>query len=61
MDIKIVNNSGQPEPVRPFRITFPPLPPPQVRDCSAVRPRCFHMQVVSCCLLMLAEALKAVR
>jgi len=26
--IEWVNNSGQPEPVRPFRITFPPLPSP---------------------------------
>jgi hypothetical protein len=23
-ELEFVNNSGQPEPVRPFRITFPP-------------------------------------
>ncbi|CAL8471736.1 g11278 [Coccomyxa elongata] len=27
-DVEIKNNSGGPEAVRPFRITFPPLPPP---------------------------------
>ncbi|BDA47113.1 probable NFX1-type zinc finger-containing protein 1 at C-terminar half [Coccomyxa sp. Obi] len=27
-EVEIKNNSGGPEPVRPFRITFPPLPPP---------------------------------
>ena len=26
VDIDFINNSGQPQPVRPFRITFPPLP-----------------------------------
>ena len=26
MEVEFINNSGQPQPVRPFRITFPPLP-----------------------------------
>ena len=36
-EVEIRNNSGGPEPVRPFRITFPPLPTPAAAKAKGKR------------------------